>query len=124
VNETRRAFMAKGLGVASAAGALAVVGATGAGADDKAGEPKGVAACGLCCGTCPLMKAGKCKGCGAGNAVSAEKVRMKNCPVLTCANMKQIAYCGTDCMMFPQCGKLIGRPYDKGFMDGIKTRLG
>ena len=32
--------------------------------------------------------------------------------------------CGTDCKKFTECGKLIGRPYDKAFMSKIKARLG
>lgn len=83
-----------------------------------------VAACGLACDACPLMKAGKCKGCGPGNGVSEEMVKMKNCAVLTCANMKKIAFCGTDCKKFTDCAKIIGKPYDKTFIEMIKTRLG
>ena len=48
----------------------------------------------------------------------------KNCPVLTCASMKKIGFCGTDCAMFAKCGKLVGRPYAKEYLDRIAAKLG
>ena len=96
-----------------------------AAAEGKAESKPMVAACGLGCNACPLMKAGKCKGCGPANAVSAETAAAKmKCPVFSCARMKGIAYCGTGCKMFTECGKLIGRPYSKEFMQRVKSRLG
>ena len=66
-----------------------------------------VGACGLSCNACTQMKDGKCKGCGAGDSVSAEMVKMKNCSILNCASMKRISYCRTDCMKFADCKKLM-----------------
>ena len=93
-----------------------------AGAAEEAPKHK-VAACGLACTTCPLMKAGKCKGCASGTEASAEMVEKKPCPVLKCAAMKKIDYCGTGCKMFTKCPKLVGRPYDKNFLAMIEKRL-
>lgn len=121
MNQSRRGFLQKSGTVAATAG---VIGLTGAMSSGAAETTPMVAACGLACNVCPLMKAGKCKGCGAANAVPAAMVAKKNCPVLNCASMKKIAYCGTDCKKFTECGKLIGRPYDKSFMGKIKSRLG
>jgi predicted ArsR family transcriptional regulator len=70
------------------------------------------------------MKAGTCKGCGPGNKVAAEVVAKKNCPVLNCASMKKIGFCGTECAMFAKCGKLVGRPYAQEFLDRIAAKLG
>jgi len=127
MKESRRNFVRKGAYAVIAVGGLGTLSSC---KGNKVTQTPGskpemmVAACGLSCSTCPLMKAGKCKGCGPANGVSAEMVAMKNCPVLNCASMKKIAYCGTDCMKFTDCGKLIGRPYDKSFMEKIKGRLG
>ena len=127
VKESRRNFIKRSAGTAAAAGSLGMLSSCRSKTDEsQAGkdEPKiVVGACGLSCSACPLMKAGKCKGCGPGNTVSAEMVSMKNCPVLNCASMKKITYCGTDCQKFTECGKLIGKPYDKAFMEKIKERL-
>lgn len=118
---SRRQFLAKGASVAATAG---VFGATSV-ACAKAEKPEAmVAACGLSCMACPLMKAGKCKGCASGTEASAEMLKMKPCPVLQCAAKKKIAYCGTGCKMFTTCAKLIGKPYDKTFMAMIEKRLG
>lgn len=121
MNVSRRDFLKKGTQIVATAGVLGVgVAQTGYAAE----EETMVAACGLACSTCPLMKAGKCKGCGPGNGVAAEMVEKKNCPVLNCASVKKIAYCGTDCKKFTACAKLIGRPYAKSFIEKIKGRLG
>ena len=117
---SRRDIVKTGAGAAAAAGALGMLATRGDAAEEK--KPM-VAACGLSCTACPLMKAGKCKGCGPGNAVSADMVAKKNCPVLSCASMKKIEYCGTGCKKFMECGKVIGRPYAKEFMEGIKKRM-
>ena len=117
----RRGFIKQSAQVAAVAGLCAVGGRKAYGAE---GAATVIAACGLACNTCPLMKGGKCKGCGAANAVSAEMIAMKNCPVLSCANMKKIDFCGTACAKFADCAKLIGRPYDKEFMARIKEKLG
>ena len=118
---SRRDFLAKGAGVAAAAGALAA----GCQKATTAGTPAvKVAACGLACDACPLMKAGKCKGCGPAKAVAAAVVEKKNCPVLTCANKKGIEYCGTDCPGFTKCAKMIGRPYSESYMAMIAKKLG
>ena len=128
MKESRRNFIKRSAGTAVAAGSLGVLSSCRSKEDKpQAGNEKPkivVGACGLSCSACPLMKAGKCKGCGPGNTVTAEQVAMKNCPVLKCASMKKITHCGTDCKKFTECGKLIGKPYDKTFMQKIKTRLG
>lgn len=122
MNVSRRGFMVKGMaGIAAAGAAGTLVGAEPQGAASAAPM---VAACGICCSACPLHKAGKCKGCGPGNAVAPEIVAKKNCPVLNCASMKKIAFCGTDCGMYTKCAKLVGRPYAQEFMDKIAAKLG
>ena len=83
-----------------------------------------VAACGLSCMACPLMKAGTCKGCATGKEASEEMLEKKPCPVLKCAAMKGIDYCGTECVKFTECDKLIGHPYAQTFMDMMKKRMG
>jgi len=115
---SRRDFIARGVV------ATATLGLTGAFAADAPSAAPMVGACGLSCSACPLMKADKCKGCGPGNKVAAAMVTKKNCPVLTCASMKKISFCGTDCAMFAKCGKLIGKPYAKEFLDRIAAKLG
>lgn len=117
MDEPRRSFLAAG---ATVVGAGVLAASTPARGQEKKAM---VAACGLACSTCPLMKAGKCKGCASGKEASAELLKMKPCPVLTCAAKKGIDYCGTGCKMFTQCKKLIGRPYAQSFMDKIKKRL-
>ena len=115
---SRRKFLASG---ASAAAAAGVLGASAAiGAEDK---PAMIGACGLACTTCPLMKAGKCKGCASGKEASEAMVEKKGCPVLKCAAMKKIDYCGTGCKMFTKCKKLVGKPYDANFLAMIDKKL-
>lgn len=118
---SRRDLLARGASVAAAgiAGASLACAAEG----ESKGIERMVAACGLACTTCPLMKEGKCKGCASGKDASAEMVEKKGCPVLKCASMKKIDYCGTGCKMFADCQKLVGRPYDKEFLAMIKKRL-
>ena len=108
-------------GASAAAGMVGLSAVPGAAAEEA--KPM-VAACGLSCMTCPLMKAGKCKGCASGTEASEEMVAKKPCPVLKCAAMKKIDYCGTGCKMFTKCPKLVGRPYDKSFLAMIEKRLG
>jgi len=48
----------------------------------------------------------------------------KPCPVLKCAAMKGIDYCGTGCKKFAECDKLVGHPYAQTFMDMMKKRMG
>lgn len=120
---SRRDFLAKGAGMAAAATAGAL--AAGCEKATTASKPAvKVAACGLACDVCPLMKAGKCKGCGPAKDVAAAMVEKKNCPVLTCANKKGIEYCGTDCAKFTQCAKMIDRPYSEACMARIAKKLG
>ncbi len=120
MDRSRRNFMT---GSAVALGAVAgTLGSSKADAAEAA-DTMMVAACGLSCATCPLMKAKKCKGCGPGNKVSDEMAEMKKCPVLSCAKMKGIDYCGTGCKGFTKCAKMIGRPYDKSFMEKIATKM-
>ena len=126
MERSRRKFLVTS-GSAVAAG---VVGASIVGCEkaEQAPPPKQakaiIGACGLACTACPLMKAGKCKGCASGTEASAEMVEKKPCPVLKCAAMKKIDYCGTGCKMFTKCAKLIGKPYDKAFMAMIDKRMG
>jgi len=115
---TRRGF----IGRSAAAATAGLLGAAAAKAAEAAPAVR-VAACGLACTTCPLMAAGKCKGCASGKAASEEMVKAKGCPVLSCAAMKKIDYCGTGCKMFTSCAKLIGRPYDKTFIDMMKKKM-
>ena len=124
MDETRRQLLTKaGIAVAG------VVAATShqAGAADKPAEKKPkviIAACGLACNACPLMKAKKCKGCACGKTATEALLKMKPCPVLQCAAKKKIDYCGTSCKMFTKCKKLIGKPYYKTFLAMIEKRLG
>ena len=126
-NETRRGMLAKaGVAAVGAVGALAAANALGKEKAPKAATKKKrkcIGACGLACSTCPLMKAKKCKGCASGKDATPELLEMKPCPVLKCAAMKKIDYCGTGCKMFTTCKKLIGKPYDKTFIAMIAKRL-
>jgi len=106
------------------AGAAAAGGSVLASSAATAQEKPMIAACGLACSTCPLMAAGKCKGCSTGKDASEELLKKKPCPVLHCAAMKKIDYCGTGCKMFPTCKKLIGKPYAESFLAMIQKRLG
>ena len=127
MSASRRDFMMKGSTAVVVGGVTALLGAGSAGAAEaEAGTAGMIGACGIGCSACPLMKAGKCKGCGPANGVSEKMAAMKSkkCPVFKCARMKGIAYCGTDCKKFTECGKLIGKPYSKEFMAKIKGRLG
>jgi len=136
MNQSRRSFLNKG-GKVTAAGMLGLL-AGGCTGNAQEESPEGesaapqtteqrqqamVGACGLSCMACPLMKAGKCKGCASGKEASAEMVEKKPCPVLKCAAMKKIDYCGTDCPKFTECAKLIGHPYAQPFMDMMKKRM-
>ena len=82
-----------------------------------------IGACGLACTACPVMKAGKCKGCASGKAASAAMIEKKGCKVLKCAAGKKIDYCG-DCKMFTKCKKIIGKPYAQMFVDMQAKRMG
>jgi len=131
MNVSRRKFLCKGAPVAATGmlGVLATTGAQGAPAakeEEPACEKPNamVAACGLSCMACPLMKAEKCKGCASGKEASPELLKMKPCPVLKCAAMKKIDYCGTGCKKFTECKKMIGKPYAQSFMDMMKKRMG
>ena len=115
---SRRKFLAKGASAAATAGILGA--SVAVGAEDK---PAMIGACGLACKTCPLMKAGKCKGCASGKEASDAMVEKKGCPVLKCAAMKKIDYCGTGCKMFTQCKKVVGKPYAATFLAMIDKKL-
>ena len=141
MERSRRKFLVNG----ASAVAAGVVGASMAGCKStekkpaKPAEAKGkakakpitmtkkakamIGACGLACTVCPLMKAGKCKGCASGKDATPKLLEMKPCPVLKCAAMKKIDYCG-NCKMFTKCAKLIGKPYDKTFMEMMAKRMG
>ena len=118
---SRRSFIVRSVAGTAVMGLSTAMGAETC--SDVSSAPM-VAACGISCSACPLLKAKKCKGCGAGNTVSSEMVTKKNCPVLTCANMKKIAFCGTDCKMYTTCGKMVGHPYTKEFLAKIGSKLG
>lgn len=113
---SQRRFLA---GAAAGVASLPVAALAG-----EKGDPKMIGACGLACTTCPLMKAGKCKGCASGTEASAEMVEKKPCPVLKCAAMKKIDYCGTSCKMFTKCPKLVGHPYAESYLAMVAKRLG
>ena len=115
MDKSRRDFLITGAAIAGA-GVLA-------GSTASAQEKAMVAACGLACNTCPLMAAGKCKGCSTGKGASEEMLKMKPCPVLQCAAKKQIDYCGTGCKMFADCKKLVGKPYAESFLAMVKKSL-
>ena len=136
MNRSRRGFLSKS-GRIAATGIVGVLATGCAKAPEESAqatpapnkqEPKPetpkpmVAACGLSCMACPMMKAGKCKGCAA-KAEMAKAKEMKPCPVAECAAMKKIEFCGTGCEKFAECGKLIGHPYAQSFMDMMKTRM-
>jgi len=113
-----------GLVVGCSQSAQEDVEASSAPGKEEAKSPKAmVAACGLSCMACPLMKAGTCKGCASGKEASEEMLAKKPCPVLKCAAMKGIDYCGTGCGKFTECDKLIGHPYAQAFMDMMKKRM-
>jgi len=120
MKSSRRRFLVTG---ASAVGGGILAASTSALSAEEKAKPM-VAACGLACNTCPLMAAGRCKGCASGRQASPAMLKMKPCPVLQCAAKKKIDYCGTGCKMFTACKKLIGRPYAASFIAGIKKRLG
>jgi hypothetical protein len=120
----RRSFLHTGAKVAGAAAALSLLPASAAAAaKEKAKDKTVVGACGLSCTACPLMKENKCKGCAPANKASEEMVKMKNCPVLTCANMKKIDFCGTGCKGFTKCAKMIDHPYSKNYLEKIAGKL-
>jgi len=105
-------------------GAVAAAGLVAASTVRAADEPMPmVAACGIACNTCPLMAAGKCKGCATGKMATEAQIEKKGCPVLKCAAMKKIDFCGTGCKMFAMCKKLVGRPYAQAFLDKIKAKM-
>jgi len=126
MKNSRRNFLAGG----ASAVAAGVVGASLGGCKGDNGESSAgqgtakamIGACGLACSVCPLMKAGKCKGCASGKDATDEMVEKKGCPVLKCAAMKKLDYCGS-CKMFTQCKKLIGKPYDQAFMDMMAKKM-
>ena len=138
MNHSRRAFLSKGGQIAATGMVGVLIPGCAQSAQESAQErpapsqetpepetPKAmVAACGLSCMACPLMKAGTCKGCASGKEATAEMLEMKPCPVLKCAAMKEIDYCGTGCEKFAECEKLIGHPYAQSFMDMMKKRMG
>ena len=122
----RRDFLHTSAKVAGAFAALSLLPSSAANAAKEKGKAKDkivVGACGLSCTACPLMKEKKCKGCAPANEASAEMVKMKNCPVLTCANLKKIAYCGTGCKGFTKCAKLIDHPYSRNYLKKIAGKL-
>jgi hypothetical protein len=120
MDKSRRSFLVAG----AAAGAGVLAASTSARAEEKQPAPMVmVAACGLSCTVCPLMKARKCSGCASGTAATPELLKAKPCIVLHCAADKKIEYCGTGCDMFTTCRKLIGRPYAETFLQGLARRL-
>ena len=132
MHSSRREFLARSAPVV-ATGMLGALAATGYSAEPPAAKTEKpssqkskamVAACGISCQACPLLKAGKCKGCATGKEASAEMLKKKPCPVLKCAAGKKIDYCGTGCKKFAECGKLVGHPYAKSFLDMMKKRMG
>ena len=122
MKNSRREFMTGGA-TAAAVGIVAVsLGGKQALGAEEAKKCAMIGACGLACTACPLMKAKKCKGCASGKEASAAMIEKKGCAVLKCAAMKKLAYCG-DCKMFMKCKKIIGKPYDKKFVDMQAKRM-
>lgn len=120
MKNSRREFLTGGA-AAAAAGVVAVsLGGQAIGAETK--KCAMIGACGLACAACPLMKAGKCKGCASGKEASDAMIKKKGCKVLACAAKKKIDYCG-DCKMFTKCKKIIGKPYDQKFVDMLAKKL-
>ena len=115
----RRGFLG---GAAVAGVGLAVLPACSQEQPEKQAKTPMVAACGLACSACPAFIGGKCKGCATGKTATEEMLKMKPCPVLTCAAAKKIDYCGS-CKMFTQCAKLVGHPYDKAFVERLDKKL-
>lgn len=84
-------------------------------------RPKGgfmpTGACGINCDVCQLNVKEICSTCGPGNSQAATnklaaQVRILGspCPILACAEMKQVAYCLRDCELFP-CDNFENGPY-------------
>jgi|GEM_PF-1026667 len=121
MDNSRREFLTGG----AAAATVGIVAASMGGGQALGAEAKKpmIGACGLACKACPLMKAGKCKGCASGKDATAAMIEKKGCAVLKCAAKKKIDYCG-ECKMFMKCKKLIGKPYDKKFVAMLAKRLG
>ena len=126
MSQSRRSFLGKG-GKLAATGALSVLAVgcsqpTDADAAEECAKPS-AAPCGLSCAVCPMMKAGKCKGCAA-KAKMAKDKGMKACAIVECVTMKKIDHCGTGCKMFTKCKKLVGHPYAQSYMDMMDKKLG
>ena len=82
-------------------------------------------ACGVACDICKLKLLDICSSCGPGKTQLAKaKLEAQKrllgapCPILACANLKQVDYCLRDCDLFPcenfTCGPY---PFSQSFLD-------
>jgi hypothetical protein len=87
----------KFLGAAAMTAAAAPLAMAGKDAEEEGKKCMGEhGACGLSCNACRMKLNGKCKGCG---------IAMKaKCPILTCAQDKNLEFCG-QCKGYP-CDKI------------------
>ena len=87
-------------------------------------------ACGLACDVCKLKLLNTCSSCGPGKSQLAKaKLEAQKrllgapCPILACANLKQVDYCLRDCDLFPcenfSCGPY---PFSQSFLAMQKRR--
>jgi hypothetical protein len=87
-------------------------------------------ACGLACDVCKLKLLSICTSCGPGKSqlakakLEAQKRLLGSpCPILACANLKQVDYCLRDCQLFPcenfDCGPY---PFSQSFLAMQKRR--
>ena len=88
-------------------------------------------ACGINCDVCRLNRIGTCSSCGSGTGPEAvSKLAAQNklfgsgCPILECAHLNNVAYCMSDCDLFPCENFRMGPyPFSSGFLDMQKRRL-
>jgi hypothetical protein len=80
-------------------------------------------ACGIDCDVCQLNMKGICSTCGPGTGAEGQKklaaqtrILGSPCPILACAELKQVTYCLRDCEAFP-CVNFENGPYP--FSDGF-----
>jgi hypothetical protein len=87
-------------------------------------------ACGISCNVCKLKLLNICSSCGPGKSQLAKaKLEAQKrllgapCPILACANLKQVDYCLRDCDLFPCQNFDFGPyPFSQGFLDMQKRR--
>jgi hypothetical protein len=89
-------------------------------------------ACGIACDVCKLKLLQICSSCGPGKSQLA-KAKLESqkrllgapCPILACAELRQVDYCLRDCDLFPcenfACGPY---PFSQSFLEMQKRRRG